>query len=148
MTKVRLAIFPFVCLLLLGAQTLIAQNQGGWTVTGNMQSARELGATVPLASGALVIGGTNGVMPVGSAEIYGPSTGKWKLTGHMADARMLFPAVVLQNGKVLVEGGSTNSTVLASCFGSPPRQIVERIGALSNVAGVQRRLLDERAILM
>jgi N-acetylneuraminic acid mutarotase len=113
MTKVTLAIFSFVLALLLGAQTLIAQNEGAWTVTGNMQSARESGAAVPLGSGALVIGGWNGVTPVASAEIYDPSTGRWKLTGHMATARMSFPAVVLQDGKVLVEGGSTKSTVLA-----------------------------------
>jgi hypothetical protein len=61
MRKVRFAIFSFVCVLLLSAQTLLAQNQGGWTVTGNMQSARESGAAVLLGSGALVIGGTNGV---------------------------------------------------------------------------------------
>ncbi len=110
MRKISFAI-PVFCALLFGPPTL-AQEQGAWTVASNMISAREYAAAVPLGNDVLAIGGTNGVAPVATAEIYNPVTGKWKLTGHMASARMLFPAVVLQNGKVLVEGGSTKTAVV------------------------------------
>ena len=113
MRRILLAVSPAILTALLCATPLFAQLQGEWTSVSNMTSAREFAAAVPLRSGALVIGGSDGTNPLASAEIYSASTGKWKLTGAMATARMLFPAVVLQNGKILVEGGATNSTVLA-----------------------------------
>jgi hypothetical protein len=114
MTKFELTMFSVACTLLSGAAPLVAQIQGGWTVSGSMATARESGAAVQLGQGALVMGGSNGTMSLASAEIYNPVTGTWQVTGSMAEARMLFPAVVLQNRKVLVEGGSTTSSVVAS----------------------------------
>jgi hypothetical protein len=92
----------------------LAQLQGAWVTTNNMTVARSGHAQVTLASGALAVGGTDGVNVFASAEIYNAATGKWAATASMTQARESFPAVVLNNGKVLVSGGlGASSIVLA-----------------------------------
>jgi hypothetical protein len=96
-----------VSVLFLNFHSVSAQNQGQWTVTGGMQSAREYGAQVLLGNGNVVaIGGVdNSGNVLASAEVYNPGTGTWKSTVSMFQARQLFSAVVLPSGNILVMGG-------------------------------------------
>jgi len=113
MRKVLARVFPLV-VVSLATLPLSSQVQGVWTTTGSSQDARELNAQVALGTGALSIGGTDGLTILPSAELYNSKTGTWSLTGSMTAGRESFPAVVLQTGKVLVVGGlGTGSTVLA-----------------------------------
>lgn len=100
---------------LVSIQSLCAQ-QGQWTATGSMQSAREFNAQVLTGGKVVSIGGVdNSGNILSSAEVYNPGPGTWTLTGSMTDAREVFPAVVLTNGKVLVAGGlGTGNVVLAT----------------------------------
>src|SRR5437588_121391 len=102
-------------LLISNTQLLRAQVQGAWTLTGSMNSARELAAQATLGDGSiLAAGGTDGTNILSSAEVYSPSSGGWTPTGTMADAREDFPAVTLPDGRVLVTGGlGSSGSVLA-----------------------------------
>src|SRR5437016_11541071 len=93
-------------LLISNTQLLRAQVQGAWTLTGSMNSARELAAQATLGDGSiLAAGGTDGTSVLASAELYSPSSDGWTPTGTMAEAREYFPSVTLPSGKVLVTGG-------------------------------------------
>lgn len=97
---------------------LLAQVQGQWTSTANMQSPRELNAQLPLPAGkVLSVGGVyNSGNILATAEVYSPASGgAWNLTGSMAAAREHFAAVVLKTGKILVSGGlGAGSVVLGA----------------------------------
>jgi N-acetylneuraminic acid mutarotase len=103
-----------LAILFTAIPTVFAQPQGQWTTTGAMQSTRELGAQVLLASGnVLTFGGVdNSNNVLAAAEVYNASQGTWKATGSMIQARQLFAAVVLKSGKVLVVGGLGTSNIV------------------------------------
>ena len=102
---------PFLlmlCVFLSALPAARAQQQGGWTAAGVLQSSREYGALVDLGAGKLLaVGGIDATgAPQASAEIYNAATGVWTLTGPMANARESFAVARLANGKVLVAGGA------------------------------------------
>jgi N-acetylneuraminic acid mutarotase len=78
---------------------------GGWTSTGNLNSANVHTATLLPNGTVLVSGGNNSAGLIPSSEIYDPVTGNWSLTGSLAVARMDHTATLLTNGHVLVTGG-------------------------------------------
>ena len=95
-----------VCVVVLGALSLAAQQQGVWATTGSMSAARQQYAEVTLGGGAMAVGGTvDNINMLNTAELYSYATGTWTATGSMLKGRESFPAVVLKSGKVLVEGG-------------------------------------------
>jgi N-acetylneuraminic acid mutarotase len=103
-----------LAVLFAGIEIVSAQTQGQWTVTGSMQSTRELGSQALLGNGSLLsIGGIdNSSNVLASVEIYNPTQGTWKATGSMVQGRQLFSAVVLVSGKVLVSGGLGSSNIV------------------------------------
>jgi N-acetylneuraminic acid mutarotase len=111
-----LALSISIFVVLLHIHPAAAQLQGQWTATGSMQSAREAGAQLTLAGGALAVGGVdNSGNILAAAELYSARTGLWTATGSLQTARETFAAVLLTSGKVLVAGGlGTGGTVLAS----------------------------------
>jgi hypothetical protein len=81
-----------------------------WMSGATMSSARAAPASAILSNGkVLVAGGSNGTVPVASAEIYDPLTGTWASTGSMSSEHSFTNGVALNNGKVLVAGGWDNS---------------------------------------
>ena len=80
---------------------------GVWSLTGNLNTAREEHTATLLPNGmVLVAGGYNtDVESIDSAELYDPATGVWTNTGSMAQDRNRHTAALLQNGMVLVAGG-------------------------------------------
>ena len=73
-----------------------------------MATARSLHTATLLPNGQLLVAGGLGhnLLPLASAELYGPATGPWTATGSMARARYGHTATLLPNGKVLVAGGT------------------------------------------
>jgi hypothetical protein len=91
-----------------------AQTPGTWTATASMNVARQAPTATLLPDGkVLVAGGTNGIAPLSSAELYDPATGQWTGTGSMTTARITHTATLLADGRVLVAGGQV-TTSLAS----------------------------------
>lgn len=115
MKAIRIAVAGMLALAVV--QSLHAQGQGTWTVTGKMQTPREENGQALLNSGSvLAMGGMNvNLQTIASSEIFSPTSETWAHTGSMRSARITFPAVRLNDGKVLVEGGFGNGTaILAS----------------------------------
>ncbi len=125
--------FPVVCLIaaLAGLTTgfALSANSGsqpvlhqatiplapnpGWSVTGNLNTARSSHTATLLANGkVLVVGGYTASSDVtDSAELYDPATGTWRLTGNLNVARIAHhTATWLPNGKILVAGGTATSS--------------------------------------
>jgi hypothetical protein len=93
---------------------------GTWTLTGSMNSVRELHTATLLSNGkVLVAGGDRGVTPLASAEIYDPATGKWTTTGVLNTARNQHTATLLPNGNVLVAGGMGGQILSSAEFYNP-----------------------------
>ncbi|WP_295388982.1 kelch repeat-containing protein [uncultured Thiodictyon sp.] len=84
---------------------------GQWTVTGNMNIARQQHSLILLNTGkVLVVGGflengCNGANLLSQTELFDPVTGVWTLTGNMSVARLAAAVAKLQDGRVLVCGG-------------------------------------------
>jgi N-acetylneuraminic acid mutarotase len=85
-----------------------------WAFTGSMHVAREIGGTVRLQDGRVLVAGGEGpwFTPGDTAEVYDPSTGQWTLTapmpyGWFGGASM----VVLRDGRVLAAGGYNGTTL-------------------------------------
>jgi hypothetical protein len=78
---------------------------GTWTLTGILNTARELHTATLLSDGkVLVAAGDNGLQ-LASAELYDPATGLWSFTGSLNEGRTWHTGTLLANGKVLVAAG-------------------------------------------
>ncbi len=53
----------------------------------------------------LIVGGSDGSVPIGSAELYDPATATFTATGSLNAARQFHTATLLPSGKVLICGG-------------------------------------------
>ena len=87
-----------------------------FSTTGSMTTARKDHTATVLNDGRiLIIGGTNGVDVLDSAEIYDPETGTFSSTGKMSETRVNHTATILPDGRVVIAGGESNSgEILAS----------------------------------
>ncbi len=84
---------------------------GTWTVTGSLNTAREVHTATLLPDGkVLVAGGYNRPESLASAELYDPVIGTWTVTGSLNTARSGHTATLLTDGKVLVAGGFNDSS--------------------------------------
>ncbi len=107
--------FPFATIILaagLAAGSPLpaaAAGSGTWTLTGNLNVARDGHTATILSNGDVVVAGGEGSAGVtASSEFYVPSSGTWTKTGGLAVARAGHGAVLLSSGKVLVAGGCTS----------------------------------------
>src|SRR5207244_7079825 len=80
---------------------------GTWSLTGNLNVARDVHTSTLLPSGLVLAagGGGGGIYALSSAELYDWTTGTWTLTGSLNDGRGLHTATLLSNGMVLAAGG-------------------------------------------
>jgi hypothetical protein len=84
-----------------------------WSVTGNLNLARDSHTATLLQNGkVLIAGGTDGTLidageyiRLASAELYDPATGIWTVTGSLHTARYYHTATLLSDEKVLVATG-------------------------------------------
>jgi N-acetylneuraminic acid mutarotase len=103
----------FVLLLAAGiawirtAQSASGVVQGTWTATGSMAVHRGYHTATVLSDGrVLVVGGTQTLRSLASAELYDPRTGRWTSAGSLPAPSWGHTATLLPNGMVLVVGGS------------------------------------------
>jgi trimeric autotransporter adhesin len=82
-----------------------------WTVTGSLNTPRELHTATLMTDGTVLVAGGQGssINPLSSAEIYDPNTTTWTLTGSLNTARIYHTATLLPNGTVLVAAGQDGS---------------------------------------
>ena len=106
----------------------------GFSSEAPMASARANHTVTILQNGrALVVGGTNGINDLASAELYDPGTNTWTAGGNLSTARESHTATLLPSGKVLVAGGSSGSTMLASAeIYDPATNTWSTAGSLGN----------------
>jgi hypothetical protein len=97
-----------------------AAQEGMWSRTGSMQTARDYHSATPLLDGTvLVAGGFVGTQfpdpdSTDTAELYDPSTGTWSATDSMASPRAGHKALLLGTGAVLVVGGFHQNTAVTT----------------------------------
>jgi N-acetylneuraminic acid mutarotase len=88
---------------------------GIWFATGSLGTRQTMGTLAVLGNGeVLVSGGSDGVSPVNTAQIFNPTSGTWRPTGSMTTRRAGHIAVPLGDGRVLVAGGQTTGSALLS----------------------------------
>jgi hypothetical protein len=87
---------------------------GTWTVTGSLNTARQMHTATLLPNGKVLVAGGVGPGYLASAELYDPATGKWTPTGSMNTARFEHTATLLNSGKVLIAGGHNGGFTLSS----------------------------------
>jgi hypothetical protein len=90
------------------ANAAVTVTAHGFTVKGNMETARELHTATLLGNGkVLIVGGNDSTgEALASAELFDPATGTFAPTkGTMETARVDHTATLLNNGTVLVTGG-------------------------------------------
>ena len=87
-----------------------------WSLTGNLNIAREWHMAAKLQDGRVLIAGGEGTRGVAgnTAEIYDPSSETWSTTGSMSVGRQHASMTVLPDGNVLVVGGWNSDTFLSS----------------------------------
>jgi N-acetylneuraminic acid mutarotase len=106
-------------LLLIALAALLGTDSRGDTFvpTGSLADARLGHCAVMLPNGkVMVAAGSDGSVPISTAELFNPATGVWSITGSLANARLGCTAVLLSSGKVLVAGGQDdNYQALSSC---------------------------------
>lgn len=109
----------------LNSAEIFDPKSGGWRFTGSMNHPRAGHVATLLGSGKVLVAGgrdvsSEGVVPVGSAEIYDPETETWTVVGDLIQARHRHTATLLPSGEVLVIGGrdrvgEANAGVLSTC---------------------------------
>jgi uncharacterized protein (DUF1697 family) len=78
-----------------------------FTLTGSLNTARDLRTAVLLADGkVLTAGGIGSTSVLSSAELYDPVAGTFSATGNLHAARQNAAATLLDNGTVLIAGGA------------------------------------------
>ncbi|SRR5216684_5448438 len=89
---------------------------GTFSSTGAMATVRSGHTATLLASGKVLgVGGSNGGVALGTAELYDPASGTFSATGSMSTVRSGLTASLLTSGNVLVAGGIDGSgTYLAT----------------------------------
>lgn len=81
----------------------------GFIATGSMAAARSGHSATLLANGmVLVVGGSDNLGVLNSAELYDPAKGNFTPTGSLITARQGHTATLLADGKVLIAGGEDN----------------------------------------
>jgi N-acetylneuraminic acid mutarotase len=80
---------------------------GNWTLTGNLNVARNFptATLLPDCEVLVVGGGDENFNPIDSAELYNPATGSWTPTGNPVYARASSTATLLPSSQVLLVGG-------------------------------------------
>jgi len=90
-------------------------NMAHFMAVGSMTTTRAKHTATLLPSGkVLIAGGSDGMQPLASAELYDPASKTFTTAGSMTAARAGHTATLLRNGKVLIAGGSDGSQPLAS----------------------------------
>ena len=86
-----------------------------WRQLADMNNRRSGHAMAVLPDGRiLVVGGTDDLAFLSSAEIYDPQSGEWTFIGEMAQPRLSHRATALPDGRVLVSGGFTGGDTIAT----------------------------------
>ena len=90
------------------------------TTSGSLNTIRALHTATLLTDGTiLAAGGTNGLNPLSSAEIFNPLTQQYAtVAGSMSNPRDLHTATLLTNGRVLIAGGSSTNSVSTGSINS------------------------------
>ena len=86
---------------------------GMWTLTGNLNIARNRHAATLLPNGKLLVtGGEGNSFPytLGNGELFDPATGIWTLTGNLITPRQDHTSSLLANGMVLLAAGHGEGT--------------------------------------
>ncbi len=80
---------------------------GMWSITGNLNTARDAHTATLLPNGKVLVAGGyyKNSPPRNNAELYDPAKGTWSITGNLNTGRDAHTATLLPNGKVLVAGG-------------------------------------------
>ncbi len=90
-------------------------NNGAWSTTGNLITARYDHQAALLATGeVLVVGGISTCgsricTPLATAEIYSPTTGTWRAAQSLPSARVNHTLTTLTDGRVLLTGGCSGT---------------------------------------
>jgi N-acetylneuraminic acid mutarotase len=81
--------------------------QGSWSSAPSMAVARGSQTATLLPNGkVLVVGGSQAIRAVASAELFDPKTRSWQAAGSLDAPRWGHTATLLRNGKVLIVGGN------------------------------------------
>jgi hypothetical protein len=83
---------------------------GSWTVTGNLNTARNEHRATLLTDGAVLVEGGENFGELASAEFYDPASRTWAATTSLRFARHLHTATLLEDGSVLIAGGGSGGT--------------------------------------
>jgi len=98
----------------LASAELYSPGAATFTLTGNLNTARnEHSATLLNNGSVLIAGGSGGDGELASAEIYNPAILAFTVTGSLNTARYEHTATMLPNGTVLIAGGYGSAGVLA-----------------------------------
>jgi N-acetylneuraminic acid mutarotase len=93
---------------------------GMWSITGNLNAARNAHTATLLQNGKVLVAGgaADDASNISSSELYDPSTGRWSVAGSLNIGRSSYTATILPDGSVLSVGGLTFSglTVTAELY--------------------------------